>query len=78
MFFKSLGLEGHVLTNRIQTAKNIQPRPQSFSLKKWLGPPYPFFEGKTLGTRLKNILLHLAKRKNVLHFYSKTELTWSP
>ena len=29
-----------------------QPRPQGFSLKKWVGPP-PFFEGKALGTRLK-------------------------
>ena len=29
-----------------------QPRPQGFSLKKWVGPPHPFFEGKSLGTRL--------------------------
>ena len=28
-----------------------QPRPQGFSLKKWVGP-HPFFEGKALGTRL--------------------------
>ena len=28
-----------------------QPRPQGFSLKKWVWP-HPFFEGKTLGTRL--------------------------
>ena len=26
-----------------------QPRPQGFSLKKWVGP---FFKGKALGTRL--------------------------
>ena len=31
-----------------------QPRPQGFSLKKWveLFPPHPFFKGKALGTRL--------------------------
>ena len=29
-----------------------QPRSQGFSLKKWVGPPHPFFEGKALGTRL--------------------------
>ena len=31
-----------------------QPRPQGFSLKKWVGreKPHPFFKGKTLGTRL--------------------------
>ena len=35
-----------------------QPRPQGFSLRKWVGrekalfPPHPFFEGKALGTRL--------------------------
>ena len=28
-----------------------QPRPQGFSLKKWVGP-HPFFKGKALGTRL--------------------------
>ena len=28
-----------------------QPRPQGFSLKKWVGP-HPVFEGKALGTRL--------------------------
>ena len=30
-------------------APATQPRPQGFSLKKWVGP---FFEGKALGTRL--------------------------
>ena len=44
---------------------SIQPRPQGFSLKKWVGPgkgwggafsrPHPFFEGKALGTRLDSI-----------------------
>ena len=29
----------------------VQPRPQGFSLKKWVGR-HPFFEGKALGTRL--------------------------
>ena len=28
-----------------------QPRPQGFSLKKWVAP-HPFFKGKALGTRL--------------------------
>ena len=28
----------------------FQPRPQGFSLKKWVG--HPFFKGKALGTRL--------------------------
>ena len=34
-----------------------QPRPQGFSLKKWVGlfPPHPFFKGKALGTRLVSI-----------------------
>ena len=34
----------------------IQPRPQDFSLKKWVGweRPHPFFKGKALGTRLVN------------------------
>ena len=31
-----------------------QPRPQSFSLKKWVGP---FFKGKALGTRLHKELM---------------------
>ena len=32
-----------------------QPRPQGFSLKKWVGreKPHPFFKGKALGTRLQ-------------------------
>ena len=32
----------------------IQPRPQGFYLKKWVGreKPHPFFKGKALGTRL--------------------------
>ena len=32
----------------------VQPRPQGFSLKKWVGLflPHPFFEGKALGMRL--------------------------
>ena len=39
-------------------ALSIQPRPQGFSLKKWVGPGKgPFFEGKALGTRLLSILL---------------------
>ena len=29
----------------------VQPRPQGFSLKKWVGR-HPFLEGKALGTRL--------------------------
>ena len=31
-----------------------QPRPQCFSLKKWMAreKPHPFFEGKAQGTRL--------------------------
>ena len=34
-----------------------QPRPQGFSLKKWVGP---FFEGKALGTRLlRKVILGL-------------------
>ena len=49
-----------------------QPRPQSFSLKKWVGreklfPPHPFFKGKALGTRLletENI------KKNATNFSS--------
>ena len=42
----------------IQWPPTPQPRPQGFSLKKWVGrekalfPPHPFFEGKALGTRL--------------------------
>ena len=34
-----------------RAAARRQPRPQGFSLKKWVGP-HPFFEGKALGTRL--------------------------
>ena len=30
----------------------FQPRPQGFSLKKWVGRENPFFEGKALGTKL--------------------------
>ena len=36
-------------------------RPQGFSLKKWVGPPHPFFKGKTQGMRLpsqRHIPLH--------------------
>ena len=29
-----------------------QPRPQGFSLKKWVGRHHPFLKGKALGTRL--------------------------
>ena len=34
----------------------IQPRPQDFSLKKWVGweRPHLFIKGKALGTRLVN------------------------
>ena len=32
-----------------------QPRPQGFSLKKWVGP---FFKGKALGTRLPESKFH--------------------
>ena len=33
-----------------------QPRPQGFSLTKWVGreKPHPFFKGKALGTRVVN------------------------
>ena len=37
-------------TGRILTSLLFQPRPQGFSLKKWVG--HPFFNGKVLGTRL--------------------------
>ena len=35
-------------------ASTIQPRPQGFSPKKWVGP-HPCFKGKALGTRLSTI-----------------------
>ena len=40
------------LVNVPKYRKFPQPRPQGFSLKKWVGPN-PFFKGKALGTRLK-------------------------
>ena len=35
---------------------HFQPRPQGFSLKKWV-EPHPFFKGKALGTRLVHFRL---------------------
>ena len=35
---------------------NYQPRPQGFSLKKWVGRHHRFFNGKALGTRLLSYL----------------------
>ena len=35
-----------------------QPRPQGFSLKKWV-KRYPFFEGKALGTRLLYVTVNV-------------------
>ena len=49
-FFASLALLLTALTP-LPSLDPPRPRPQGFSLKKWVGP-HPFFEGKALGTRL--------------------------
>ena len=36
-----------------KNVEGTQPRPQGFSLKKWVGRPTHFFKGKALGTRLE-------------------------
>ena len=43
----------------------LQPRPQGFSLKKWVAP-HPFFEGKALGTRLGCASDHTAELVRVI------------
>ena len=55
----------------------VQPRPQGFSLQKWVGlfPPYPFFKGKALGTRLDEVK---DSRKNVNCFVPRvSQASWS-
>ena len=47
----------------------VQPRPQGFSLKKWVGP-HPFFKGKALGTRLHGVWILISQLPVLLGFNS--------
>ena len=45
-----------LLSRKMCLRSSPQPRPQGFSLTKWVGreKPHPFFKGKALGTRVVN------------------------
>ena len=54
--------------------RHIQPRPQGFSLKKWVGRSHPFLKGKALGDEVAAFASYKEVRRPAEEFTLKHKI----